>query len=63
MKSRRRLGVPANLRVYLTPIERLVTSGRASRPKGDLLELGPPPKRGHSRSLSQALQGQRAGRF
>jgi prevent-host-death family protein len=46
----------------LTPIERLVASGRASLPEGDLLELGPPPKVGRARALSQALQEQRAER-
>ncbi len=46
-----------------TPIGRLVASGRASSPEGDLLELGPPPKVGRSRRLSQALQEQRAERF
>jgi prevent-host-death family protein len=30
----------------LRPIERLVASGRASLPEGDLLKLGPPPKVG-----------------
>ena len=44
----------------LTPIGRLVASGRASRPEGDLLELGPPPKGDRSRRLSQALQEQPA---
>ena len=47
----------------LTPIELLVASGRARLPEGDLLELGPPPKRGRSRRLSRALQEQRAERF
>jgi prevent-host-death family protein len=47
----------------LTPIERLVTSGRASKPEGDLLELPPPPKEGRLRQLSQALREQRAERF
>ncbi len=47
----------------ITPIERLVGSGRASRPEGDLLELGPPPTRNHSRRLSEALQDQRAERL
>jgi len=51
------------IREGLTPIERLVASGRASRPAGDLLELGPPPKRGHSRRLTQALKDQRAERL
>jgi prevent-host-death family protein len=46
----------------LTPIERLVASGRASLPEGDLLKLGPPPKVGRARGLSQALQEQRAER-
>ena len=46
----------------LTPIERLVASGRASLPEGDLLDLGPPPKVGRARRLSQALQEQRAER-
>jgi antitoxin (DNA-binding transcriptional repressor) of toxin-antitoxin stability system len=46
----------------LTPIERLVASGRASLPEGDLLELGPPPKLGRVRGLSHAVQKQRAER-
>ena len=46
----------------LTPIDRLVASGRASLPEGDLLELGPPPKLGRARGLCQALQEQRAER-
>jgi prevent-host-death family protein len=46
----------------LTPIERLVASGRARPPEGDLLELGAPPKVGRPRGLSQALQEQRAER-
>jgi prevent-host-death family protein len=49
----------------LTPLERLVGSGRASRPEGDLLELGPPPnpKGGRSRRLSRALQAERDERL
>jgi prevent-host-death family protein len=47
----------------LTPIERLVASGRASLPEGDLLELGPPPKGSRSRPLSRALRALRADRF
>ena len=46
----------------LTPIEQLVTLGRANMPEGDLLELGPPPKAVRGRGLSQALQEQRAER-
>jgi prevent-host-death family protein len=37
-----------------TPLGRLVSSGRATMPTGDLLDLGPPPKR-RGRSLSSAL--------
>lgn len=46
-----------------TPLERLVASGRASRPEGDLLELGAPPKMAGRRRLSDALQEQRAERL
>ena len=45
-----------------TPIERLAASGRASMPDGDLLDLGPPPADRRARSLSRALQEQRAER-
>ena len=47
----------------LTPIERLVASGRASAPEGDLLDLGLPPKSGRGQRLSQALQEERAERL
>jgi hypothetical protein len=47
----------------LTPIDLLVASGRASRPVGDLLQLGPPPIRLRRKSLSRALLKQRAKRF
>jgi prevent-host-death family protein len=46
-----------------TPIERLVASGRATAPQGDLLELGPPPRVGRSRRSSAALREQRAERL
>lgn len=62
----RPVAVLAPIQDGLTPIERLVASGRASRPEGDLLELGPPPKGpkgGRSRRLSQVLEEQRAERF
>jgi prevent-host-death family protein len=42
-------------------LERLVASGRASAPEGDLLDLGPPVKAG--RGLSAALREQRADRL
>jgi prevent-host-death family protein len=59
----RPVAVLAPIQDGLTPIERLVASGRASRPEGDLLELGPPPKVSRPRRLSQALEEQRAERF
>jgi prevent-host-death family protein len=46
----------------LSPIERLVASGRASLPEADLLELGPPPTSRRDRGLSRALEEQRAER-
>jgi prevent-host-death family protein len=46
-----------------TALERLVASGRASRPEGDLLELGPPERGGRTKRLSQALGEERGGRF
>jgi antitoxin (DNA-binding transcriptional repressor) of toxin-antitoxin stability system len=59
----RRVALLAPIGHGLTPLERLVASGRASPPEGDLLELGSPPKAGRSRRLSQALQELRAERF
>jgi prevent-host-death family protein len=44
-----------------TTLERLVASGRASAPVGDLLELGPPPGAPSDR-LSRALAEQREER-
>jgi prevent-host-death family protein len=43
-------------------IERLVASGRALPPAGDLLEVGPPPGR-ISRRVSDALEEQRMERL
>jgi prevent-host-death family protein len=45
-----------------TPLERLVASGRASAPQGDLLELGPPPGPPSER-LSRALREEREERL
>ena len=59
----RQVAVLAPVEDGLNPVERLVALGRASLPEGDLLDLGPPPKGGRSRRLSQALQAQRADRF
>jgi prevent-host-death family protein len=44
-----------------TPLERLIASGRASEPVGDLLELGPPEGRA-STAASTALSVQREER-
>lgn len=43
-------------------MEQLIASGRATRPAGDLLELGAPPRL-EGPSLSAALQELRAERF
>jgi prevent-host-death family protein len=59
----RPVAVLAPVEAGSTPIDRLVASGRGSRPEGDLLELGPPPKSGRAKTLSRALQEERAGRF
>ena len=59
----RPVAVLAPLEDGVTAIERLIASGRASPAEGDLLELGPPPKGGRSRRLSQVLQELRAERF
>jgi prevent-host-death family protein len=59
----RSVALLAPIHAELTPIERLVASGRASRPEGDLLELGPPQAKRPSRALSQALQEERGERL
>jgi prevent-host-death family protein len=49
-----------------TPLQRLIASGRATAPKGDLLELGPPPGRASrraSRALKRALEEIREDRL
>jgi prevent-host-death family protein len=58
----RPVAVLAPVEAGLDPIERLVASGRASPPAGDLLALGPPGPVDRSRRLSRALQEQRAER-
>jgi prevent-host-death family protein len=45
-----------------TPLDRLVAAGRATAPRGDLLELGPPRGR-VSRRASTALEHLRADRM
>lgn len=59
----RPVAVLAPVEAGSTPVDRLVASGRASRPEGDLLDLGPPPGGGRSKRLSQALLEERAGSF
>ena len=59
----RPVAVLAPIQEGLSPIERLVASGRATRSEGDLLELGPPPEVGRLRKLSRALEEERAERF
>lgn len=44
-------------------LSRLIASGRAIAPVGDLLELGPPLKRRGGRPLSEILQEQREERL
>ena len=46
-----------------TALRRLVSSGRASTPSGDLLALKPPPKRRRKKPLSEALARTRAERL
>ena len=46
-----------------TPLERLVASGRATAPAGDLLRLGPPRGGRVSTRLSEALQEVRGERL
>ena len=56
------VAVLAPLSEASTPLERLVISGRASPPEGDLLELLPPRGRISTR-LSDALREERAERL
>jgi prevent-host-death family protein len=50
------------LREPQSPLRRLVESGHATAPAGDLVELGPPRGRASSR-LSRALEAVRAERL
>jgi prevent-host-death family protein len=59
----RPVAVLAPIENAATPLDRLVASGRASLPEGDLLDLGPPPKLRGAMTLSRALEEQRAERF
>jgi prevent-host-death family protein len=46
-----------------TPLQRLIASGRARPAKGDLLDLGPPPKVDLEMPLSVALDEIRSDRL
>jgi prevent-host-death family protein len=46
-----------------TALDRLIASGRATRPVGDLLDLGPPPGESATHRLTEALQEERAERL
>jgi prevent-host-death family protein len=58
----RPVAILAPLPAGTTPLDRLVASGRATAPRGDLCELGPPPGR-VSRRASTALRNLRADRL
>lgn len=48
-------GLPA----VTSPLRRLVAAGKATAPKGDLLDLGPPRKPSRALALSEALEQER----
>jgi prevent-host-death family protein len=58
----RRVAVLGPLPEESTPLARLVASGRAAPPDGDLLELGAPEGQ-PSRRLGEALEEEREERF
>ena len=59
----RPVAVLAPLPEAMTPLQRLIASGRVIRPAtGRLEDLGPPPKIDLAMSLSDALEEQRADR-
>lgn len=57
------VAVLAPLPPAATAVARLVATGRASAPRGDLLELGPPRGGRASRRATQALQALREDRL
>jgi antitoxin (DNA-binding transcriptional repressor) of toxin-antitoxin stability system len=59
----RAVAILAPLPPASTVVEQLVTAGRATAPRGDLRELGPPRGRRPSRRVSRALQRLRAERM
>ncbi len=58
----RRVAVLSPLPEESTPLSRLITSGRAEAPTGDVLELGL-PESPSSRRLSDALEEEREDRI
>lgn len=58
----RRVAVLAPLPEESTPLGRLVASGRAEAPAGDVLDLGP-PEGPPSRRLTEALETEREERI
>jgi prevent-host-death family protein len=46
-----------------SPLRRLVAAGKATTPKGDVLELGPPRKTRKKLALSEALEREREERL
>lgn len=59
----RAVAVLAPLPAGSTAVERLVAAGRATAPRGDLRELGPPRALRASRRVSRALRDLRAERL
>lgn len=59
----RAVAILAPLPEAASPLQRLVLSGRASAPAGDLLKLGPPRARRPSTRVSKALQQLRSERL
>ncbi len=46
-----------------SPLQRLIAAGKATTPKGDLLELGPPKRTRKKLALAEALELERAERL
>jgi antitoxin (DNA-binding transcriptional repressor) of toxin-antitoxin stability system len=59
----RAVAVLAPLPSGVSAVERLVAAGRATAPRGELRELGPPKARRASRRVSRALRDLRAERL
>ncbi|MBI3973542.1 MAG: type II toxin-antitoxin system prevent-host-death family antitoxin [Chloroflexi bacterium] len=59
----RPVAVLAPLPKRASALDRLIAAGLARPAKGDLLELGPPPARATSMSISEALELEKAERL